>query len=100
MIKLLFIVFLLVGCVHVGHPINPDFANQIKFQSTTKAEIEALMGTPQSITSKQDESGTVEIWTYYHATASVFGAESDIIQIVFTPSGVVSDVIRTKPPKP
>ena len=98
---------LLVGCVSVGRKIDQSAANRIEKGKTTREQVIRLIGSPDQITIRGDD--TVFLYQYMRATAKpetfipIVGAfvgganvQNQMIMITFSPDGKVKDVLNTR----
>jgi outer membrane protein assembly factor BamE (lipoprotein component of BamABCDE complex) len=88
----------LAGCATaiVGRPIDQNAVSQIVRGQSTKADVIALLGSPDRIT----ETDSFSRWTYHYArAASRFGGldtQSQVVMIMFTKSGIVKTVTTSQ----
>ena len=59
------------GCMSIGHPIDSAKLTQIKRGKTTRAEVLALLGKPDSMHRMESEFFQLETWTYSFIHGSV-----------------------------
>jgi outer membrane protein assembly factor BamE (lipoprotein component of BamABCDE complex) len=97
----------LLGCVTSGRKIDQAAADQIEKGKTTKEQVVALIGSPESIT-RSSNGDTTYTYRYVRATAKpinfipVVGAfagganmQQQMYRVTFNPKGIVKDYSST-----
>lgn len=85
---MLFSVLFLFGCaIKVGSPFDTTHVSKIQAGSTTKAQVQELLGSPTSEGLKDGKP----LWTYLFAQVSMFGgrAKGTVLTVEFDEKGIV-----------
>lgn len=101
-------ILLLVGCATAGRKIDPAAVDKITKGTTTRAQVLALIGSPDQMT-KNSNGETTFMYQYVRATAKganfvpVVGLfaggvnmENQMVMVTFGPDGIVKDVMSTQ----
>lgn len=89
---------LLCACAtaSVGRPIDQNAVNQIEQGKTTKAQVLALIGSPDRITEVGDGSSH---WMYLYARSAMrlggHDSQSQVVMIMFDKDSIVNNITKS-----
>lgn len=90
---------LLAGCATSGREITQSHVNQVVEGQTTRADLVAMLGQPNTMTQNHDGTSVLG-WGYAHIGFMGIGTRLQAFSVILGPDGTVQGYSRTDSGQP